>query len=75
MDGAGTHFERGTTRRIVSPDGGSTGLAWFFVLLLVGGITGTVILLRTSIELTRWLPDSAPPEASSPPRVPWALGG
>jgi len=48
MDGAGTHFERGIRRKIASRDGGSSRVAWFFVLLLVGGITGTVLLLRGS---------------------------
>ena len=48
MDGAGTHFERGIRRKITSSDGGSSRVAWFFVLLLVSGITGTVSLLRTS---------------------------
>ena len=48
MDGAGTPFERGIRRKIASRDGGSSRVAWFFVLLLVGGITGTVLLLRGS---------------------------
>jgi Bacterial SH3 domain len=48
MDGAGTHFERSIRRKIASPDGGRSRVAWFFVLLLVGGISGTVFLLHSS---------------------------
>jgi hypothetical protein len=57
MGGAGTHFERGVRRKIASRDGRSSSVAWFFVLLLVGGITGTVILLRTS-DVDRLAPGS-----------------
>ena len=57
MDGAGTHFERGVRRKIASRDGRSSSVAWFFVLLLVGGITGTVILLPTS-DVDRLAPGS-----------------
>jgi hypothetical protein len=73
MGGAGTHFERGVRRKIASRDGRSSSVAWFFVLLLVGGITGTVILLRTS-DVDRLAPGSvetaltfgfAPPHARS----------
>jgi len=57
MDGAGTHFERGVRRKIASRDGRSSSVAWFFVLLLVGGITGTVLLLHGS-DIDRSAPGS-----------------